>query len=250
MSLLLFTALVLVVLLGFPWIASALIVALFVWLGRRKRFHGNQEIKALKRQLEERDRLLREVAHDLKAPLARMALALGEEQESEIVEREIRNLERLIEELTALSRCEPQLLDLAAVARTVFEEQSALAKRKHQTLELSLEPAPVMADERLLHRLISNLLGNALRYTQSGGTVRLETGRNAGNCFVIVRDNGPGIPADAMPHLFEPYIRGPEGGTGLGLSIVRGIAERFGGTASIRSDEEGTVAEARFPGAF
>lgn len=249
MTLLLFTALVLLVLLGLPWIASALLVALFVWLRRRKR-PPQGEIEALKRKLEERDRLLREVTHDLKAPLARMALALGEEHESETVAREIRNLERLIDELTALARCEPQLLDLAAVARSVLEEQSPLAKRKHQVLETSLEPAPIMADERLLHRLIGNLLGNALRYTQSGGTIRVETGREGKTCFVMVRDNGPGIPADAMPHLFEPYVRGPEGGTGLGLSIVRGIAERFSGTASIRADEEGTVAEARFPGAF
>src|SRR5213076_3521057 len=104
----------------------------------------------------------------------------------------------------------------------------------------------VVADEELMHRLVLNLLDNALRFTPEQGRVAVRAECAAAECTIEVSDTGPGIRAGDQPHVFERFYRAERartgGGAGLGLAIVRWVAEVHGGTAHIaRSDERGTT---------
>jgi len=119
---------------------------------------------------------------------------------------------------------------------------------------VDLEPASTEGDESLLRRAMGNLLDNAIKYTPERGRIAVATRVDGDEAVFRVADNGPGIPAAALPHVFEPFFR-PDtsrtretGGTGLGLSIVRAIAEQHGGKAALESEEgTGTTAELRVP---
>jgi signal transduction histidine kinase len=107
--------------------------------------------------------------------------------------------------------------------------------------------------------VLSNLIGNAIRYTPPGGTVHLTARREDGQVTVSVKDTGPGIPKKDLPHVFEPFLRGEEArtrdlqeqgsdfdrGVGLGLAIAKAFVEAHAGTIEVES-EEGVGAEFRF----
>jgi signal transduction histidine kinase len=99
---------------------------------------------------------------------------------------------------------------------------------------------PVTADRDQLRQVFWNLLLNAAQAMRSGGTLTLETSRTEDRVEVIVRDTGPGIPANILPRIFEPFVTSRSGGTGLGLAIVRRIVEDHGGriTVTARDGEE------------
>ena len=105
----------------------------------------------------------------------------------------------------------------------------------------------VLADGARLVRALSNLLDNARRHTAAGGSVRLGASVAADAVVVEVADTGEGIPADALPHVFERYYRGDGPrtrgtGTGLGLAIARAVAEAHGGALAVQSEVgEGTT---------
>ena len=87
-------------------------------------------------------------------------------------------------------------------------------------------------------RVVVNLLGNALHFTAVGGTVHARLVERADRLDLAIEDTGVGIPADALPWIFEPYrqAHGPRKGTGLGLAVVKGLVEAHGGTVSVRSE--------------
>jgi signal transduction histidine kinase len=102
-------------------------------------------------------------------------------------------------------------------------------------------PVRLLADEDLLIQLMLNLLNNAVKYTDDGGEVIMEWQARDGLAELMVRDTGPGIPPEHLPHVFERFYRvdsarsRAEGGAGLGLSICRWIAEAHGGSISVES---------------
>ncbi len=149
-------------------------------------------------------------------------------------------------------------VDLAAAALRCVEQLAALADRKHIDLGVDLPEAPeeacVLAQPALLDALVSNLVDNALRYTQEEGRVTVRVRRIDDQVELSVEDNGPGIPAGALERVFERFYRVSQNtdGTGLGLAIVREIARAFGATvefAPIESRSSGLCVIVRLPAA-
>lgn len=211
--------------------------------------------------LRQKEQLLADISHELRGPLSRMAVAVpllqvpAEDAPTVArLEREIQAMDALIGELLALARAQnaPMAhapLDLAQIARELVEARELHARQAGLTLSTELAPAPAEGDARLLARAMGNLLDNALKYTPAGGHVRVQT---APGRFRVV-DDGPGVAAADLPHLFEPFYRPDSsrsratGGVGLGLAIARAVAEGHGGTATLACGPEGTVAELRLP---
>jgi len=130
--------------------------------------------------------------------------------------------------------------DLTAMLAHAVEHYGSTARRKGVRLALETEPLPpLVADETQLQRVVTNLLGNAIKYTATGGCVTVSTAREDGRVAVAFRDTGRGIPADEIPHLFEKYRRVRETkrteGTGLGLFIAKTIVEAHGGDVRVES---------------
>ncbi|QFG23080.1 HAMP domain-containing sensor histidine kinase [Actinomadura sp. WMMB 499] len=195
-------------------------------------------------------------AHELRTPLAvqRAALEIGLAGATpEKVERVRTRLldvadrsERLIEGLLLLSTSDqgldrPERVAVAELVTAVAEEHAADAREYGIDIRTRVEPLHVQGDPTLLRHLVRNLLENGLRYNTPGGRVDLRLDRDG----LRVVNTGPPVPADAVPHLFEPFRRrrprrsAPGEGTGLGLSIVASIARAHGGRATARPGPEG-----------
>ena len=140
----------------------------------------------------------------------------------------------------------PERIELSPAVERVFARQSARAELKHISLLNEASgagdaPLAVRADARALDHLLGNLVDNALKYCPSGATVRVSAQAKEGQVQASVADDGPGIPPEHLPRLFERFYRVDAGrsrelgGTGLGLSIVKHLAEAMGGTVTVDS---------------
>jgi signal transduction histidine kinase len=227
------------------------------------------ELDALRRNL------IAWAGHDLRTPLASVraiieALADGVIDDPATVDRylhtaqrEIRSLSLLIDDLFELAQLEAGGLqpDLSAnsisdLISDTMESFSQLAARRDLTLEGHVEPGvdPVLMDVQLIGRVLSNLLGNSLRHTPPGGTVRVQASRADNQVLVEVHDTGEGISEEDLPNIFERFYRGEKsrararGGSGLGLAIARGIVEAHGGQIGVESTPgQGTQFYFTFP---
>jgi signal transduction histidine kinase len=234
-----------------------------------------RELKAANVRLRELDSLKSEfvtnVSHELRTPITNILLYLDlvdqpvdEQRRSEyiaILKRESERLGRLIEDLLTLSRIErgvlpldfqPHALDPLIAEVIAAHEARAQAKGVRLHHELNATLPVVMVSREQIAQVFTNLVGNAIAYTPPGGTVAmcseiwLEDGK--ARVAVRVRNDGPPIPPEDLPRIFERFYRGRtaqqtgEPGTGLGLSISREIVERHGGRIEVASSQaEGTV---------
>jgi signal transduction histidine kinase len=206
-----------------------------------------------------RQDMIATVSHDLRNPLSVVALTLGRLRGMpEVVERAggsldraqvaLSRVNRLLDDLLEIARIEAGALNLAC-ERTWPAELVADAVNLHRPLAdqrgidlrvASGEDLPaVSVDRHRVGQVLSNLIGNALKFTPSGRSVEVSA-HAAGACVCfVVADTGPGIPADQLPRLFDRFYRAPgvkESGTGLGLAIVKGIVEAHGGTVRAESE--------------
>lgn len=230
------------------------------------RCHLRALLQQQARLIEQKERLLTDVSHEIRAPLTRLMMLLPLLRQegasgamTDLFERELAGAEELLRGVLTLARggapaaMRHETVDLAAIAGGLVAMRAPLAERRGITLTSALAPAVLQGDERQLEVAVRNLLDNALNYAGAGKHVRVVTGV-ADAPFVRVEDDGPGIPAGDLPNIFEPFYR-PDtsrsresGGAGLGLSIVKRIAESHGGCARLDSAEgAGTRAELRFP---
>jgi signal transduction histidine kinase len=205
-----------------------------------------------------RDEVLSIVAHDLRNPLATVATAAAvltripdqPERSRRLlasVQSSVERAERLIGDLLDVGAIEAgrlsvrhEPLDVADVVLGACESFRTRAQEQGQTLTCDTEedlPA-VCGDADRLHQMLGNLLGNAIKFTQAGGHVRVRATRMGEAIHLTVADDGPGIPEADLPHLFERFwqaTRTRKGGAGLGLAIVKGIVEAHGGSISAAS---------------
>ncbi len=199
------------------------------------------------------------VSHDLKNPIQIIQLGaalleidgpLNELQleRIKIIQRGTEQLSNLVANVLDLARLEagPSLrlapANPADIITASLAEVEHLVSKKQQQLTSHLAPdLPIIqSDGKLLQRALVNLLSNAIKYTPPGGTITLHAALVENGLSIDVIDNGQGIPADALPHLFERFYRVPgtdAEGTGLGLSIVKSIIEKHNGSIQVTSTQ-------------
>jgi two-component system phosphate regulon sensor histidine kinase PhoR len=215
------------------------------------------------------------VCHELKTPMASIKAYVellidgdvsepDQQQEFfEFIETQVDRLTRLVDNMLNLARIESGVIELKRedcelneILDKAFTVVKARAEEKSVRLisELSELYLPVHPDQDLLGQAIINLLSNAIKYTPEGGEVRLRSRMDEGEAVIEVRDNGMGIPADALPHIFDRFYRvecnnKAAAGMGLGLALVHYIlTELHNGDVSVESEvDEGTCFTARIP---
>jgi two-component system, OmpR family, sensor kinase len=163
------------------------------------------------------------------------------------VESESARMSMLVEELLLLAQLDAgrplasEPVDLTRLAIDVSSDARAAAPDHHWRLELPGQPVWVHGDEQRLHQVLANLVSNAARHTPAGTVVDVAVSADAGHATVSVTDNGPGIPPELKPAVFERFVRGDSsrsrvaGGTGLGLAIVHAVTVAHNGRAEVTS---------------
>ena len=208
-------------------------------------FNGMQQ--RLSRMISERTRTLAAISHDLKTPITRMRLrtelledaALRDKFEHDLGEME-QMVTQALEFMRDASEREPvQRIDVTALLESL--QADFHDAHKEVTIEGSVAK-PIPARPLALRRCVSNLVENALRY---GGSALIRVDEDAGGINLRVLDSGPGIPAEDLAKVFEPFYRGEAsrsretGGYGLGLAIARNIARAHGGDLTLANRAEG-----------
>lgn len=222
----------------------------------------NQMAQTLDRVEQRRMMLIGDVAHELRTPLANIRGVMEGLVDGVMppnpetflrVQSEVSRLQRLVDDLAELSRAEAgelafdmSAVELGALTAEVAARLGPQFEDKSVRLETDL-PADlprVQADPLRVTQVLVNLLGNALQYTPAGGSVTITARREGKAVAVAVRDTGIGIPADALPQIFERFYRVDKsrsragGGSGLGLTIARHVIEAQGGRIHAESAGE------------
>lgn len=219
-----------------------------------------QDITYLKELDSAKSNFVATVSHDLRAPLnsiSGFATSLAEfgplnEKQQEFVERIVHSSERmmnLVSALLDLARVDSKLeqvretCDTGQIVRSVLTDLQgqAMTRKVELVFEQEDAPAPIVGDPTQLRQAVSNLVDNAIKYSESGQTVRVTLSNSDDHVLIRVSDNGPGIPGKDIPHIFEKFyqVKGNRGrnGAGLGLTLVRSIAEAHGGWVSVESEQ-------------
>ena len=205
--------------------------------------------------------LLRDVSHELRSPLARLQIALGLarrpnanlEQEFDRIERETARLDELIGEILSLSRLDDparaqvmEPVQLEELIETQVDNARVEAEpRSIQILIRAMAPLSIQGDRELLNRAVENVLRNAVRFSPAGGMVEVAVERTPGRAIIHIRDHGPGVPAQLLSRIFEPFFciasaRDREsGGYGIGLAITARVAALHGGRVRARNAADG-----------
>jgi PAS domain S-box-containing protein len=221
-----------------------------------------------------KDEFLAMLAHELRNPLASINNAVqlfghfeteaDLEWAKEVVQKQVKHLTRLIDDLLDASRItrgkislRKELLDLSPIVSSAVEVVRPLIEDRQHELVLSLAPGALRleADPVRLEQILINLLTNAAKYTDAGGRISLSAMRDDGHIVIRVQDNGIGIAPELMPHIFDAFTQGDrsiarsEGGLGIGLTLVQKLTEIHGGTVSVTSRGIGQGSEftIRFP---
>ncbi|MPZ44279.1 MAG: PAS domain S-box protein, partial [Betaproteobacteria bacterium] len=224
-----------------------------------------KQVEALEEAGRQTRQFLAMLGHELRNPLAPLRNAVGVMRMREIadpqleycrdlIERQVTQLARLVDDLLDASRIttgmiglQPERLDLArVVALGVEASRPNIEGRNHAlTIEMSREPIEVSGDQTRLVQVVQNLLNNAAKFTSRGGNISLEMSREAGMAMIEVRDDGIGIAPQMLPRIFELFMQADaglartEGGLGVGLTLARRIVEMHGGSIQARSDGVG-----------
>ena len=232
----------------------------------------NLMIGRLEEALLNSKRFVADASHELRTPLTTMRAELESmvsdgqltpdlrETLGSLLE-EVERLTRIVEQLFALSRLdagEAQTewvqFDLSELAATTADQMSLLAEDKGIAVRYDAkQPVMVAGDRARLKQVVVNLLDNAIKYTPAKGTIHLRVDTANGHALLEVSDNGIGIPADALPHVFDRFFRVDKartrdpGGAGLGLAIVKSICTAHGATVQAFSSRDGSLFRITLP---
>lgn len=213
-----------------------------------------------------KDGFLAMLGHELRNPLAPILTALelmridgrvGAHREREVIERQVRHLVGLVDDLLDISRItrggvqlKREHVDIADVVATAIEMAAPAIERSSHELRVEVERGLIVhGDPARLAQVLANLLTNAAKYTDPGGRITVRAGVQDGEAMIVVRDTGVGIAADLLDHVFDVFVQErqavdrSQGGLGLGLAIVRSFVEAHGGRVSARSDGKGCGSE-------
>lgn len=232
---------------------------------------------ALRQADQLRRQMLADVSHELKTPLTAMRgfietlqmpeIAADEDRRTRYfatLERETRRLERLVADLLDVARLESGVGDFEMRVFATRRLLDQVARRNEPVaadggvaLDVDVDDAAdqLYGDPHRLEQAVDNLVANALRYTPRGGSVRMVATVEVDDVIITVRDTGPGIAPEHVPHVFDRFYKADPSraatrqGSGLGLSIVRAIVERHGGRVSVTSVPGETVFTLRLPAA-
>jgi PAS domain S-box-containing protein len=230
-----------------------------------------RELEVARQRAEEankaKDEFLAMLGHELRNPLSPIltALQLMRMRNSEVmareravIERQVHHMVRLVDDLLDVSRItrrKVQLkrasIELAAVVDKALEMAAPLLEQRAHRLTLAVPRTglTVDGDEHRLAQVVANLLTNAARYTESGGTISITGASEDGQAVLRVRDSGAGIDAELLPRVFDLFVQGrrsidrADGGLGLGLTIVRSLVELHGGAVTASSAGPGQGSE-------
>ncbi|MCK6460388.1 MAG: ATP-binding protein [Planctomycetes bacterium] len=220
-----------------------------------------RDMSRLRRLEQMRTDFVSNVSHELRTPLASIAAAVETLQDDaaradpvegprfvQMIQRNLRRLEALLDDILALSRLESrpetlprEPLDLAGVVRAACEELMERARQAGVALAVRAERSRVVGDAATLRRVVDNLVVNAITYTPRGGKVDVTLEPRDGSATLEVRDTGIGIPEEDRDRIFERFYRVDKarsrsaGGTGLGLAIVKHAVGLHGGVVEVRS---------------
>ena len=224
--------------------------------------------EALREADRRKDEFMATLAHELRNPLAPISNAMQLLRQSvgrrrtdrlvEMVERQVRQMVKLVDDLLEISRITRGKIDLVKqplllddVVRSALEISRPLIDRAQLNLTVQLPDQAVLldGDSVRLTQVLSNLLNNAANYTDAGGCVCVAAWRDGGTAVIAVRDNGIGIPASQLPHVFEMFTQvhrdtgRRHGGLGVGLAMVRNLVLMHGGSVEAHSAGPGQGSE-------
>jgi signal transduction histidine kinase/CheY-like chemotaxis protein len=222
-----------------------------------------------------KDEFLAMLGHELRNPLAPIVTGLdllsmrvgpAGERELTVLQRQAQNMIRLVDDLLDISRIthgkiqlQKERLELASVVAAAIDTARPLIERRSHVLQVDVPSRGFLvdADRGRLAQALANLLTNAAKYTEPGGKISVGAKRDADAIEISVRDNGIGIPAEMLPHVFTMFVQErqaldrSQGGLGLGLCIVRSLVDLHGGTVEAASAGRGhgTTLTIRMPAA-
>jgi two-component system OmpR family sensor kinase len=225
----------------------------------------NQTLERLENLFTSQQRFLADVSHELRTPLTvikgnvdliRRMKTIDEESLTSI-DQDANRLTRLVTDLLLLAKADSGKLHLSlrpvsldTLLLEVFQEMHVLAGGKVKIKITDIDQAQVNGDRDRLKQVLINLIANAIQYTPPDGSVYISLGRVGEQARLIIRDTGPGIPPEDLPHIFERFYRAeksrtrskPSSGFGLGLSIAYWIIDQHGGSIEVETKEgQGTT---------
>ncbi len=219
--------------------------------------------------LKSQRRLLQDISHELRSPLARLGVAVelargGGDATLALnrVEREADRLNTLVGELIQVTRAEGDPAGLATepvrlddLVRVILDDVHIEAEKKQVTLHSDLAEAELPGNPELLRRAIENIIRNAIRYSTEGTQVDVTLARCDDMLRISVRDHGSGVPEESLPSIFDPFYRVEKdrgrtsGGVGLGLAIAKRAVELHHGTMRAANEHPGLRVEIDLPAA-
>ena len=242
----------------------------------RNRTDVREHIETLQNRLaasetesQRKDLFLSTLSHELRNPLAPLANAVELiratappnaelEYPLQIIDRQIVNLRRLVDDLLDLTRIgagkidlKKEPTDIQRVLQRAIDSASILIRERRHRVELLLPPVPIVveADPDRLEQVFVNLINNAAKYTPPDGQIWIKGNIEADEAVVRVEDNGIGISTDMLPAIFDLFTQVESsraqamGGLGIGLSVVKNLVTLHGGSVQVRSDGEGKGSE-------
>ena len=225
----------------------------------------NQTLSRLENLFNSQSRFLTDVGHELRTPLTVIKgnvdlmrrLDCTDEESMESIENEVDRLTRLVGDLLLLAQAESgqvplahRTVELDSLALEVLQQMKVLAGERVKLKLDEIDQVLVCGDQDKLKQVLVNLIGNAIQYTPSGGDVVVGVGKSGTRGYLRVCDNGPGIPPEDVPFIFERFYRGEKSrtrskdgkGFGLGLSIVYWIIHNHGGEIEVSPNQpHGTI---------
>jgi signal transduction histidine kinase/ActR/RegA family two-component response regulator len=237
----------------------------------------SQSVEALRRADQQKDEFLAMLAHELRNPLAPITNAselllktMGDDADAkraiDMIKRQAAQLTHLVDDLLDIARITQRRItlqrspvNLAAVVAQGVETVAARLREKRHTLTVETttndELLYVEGDMARLVQCVGNILTNAVKYTDPGGEIRLRTRPQGAHAVLSVSDNGAGITAELIPHVFDLFVQSErtldraQGGLGIGLAVVKRLVEMHNGTITVNSGGvgHGATFEIRLP---